>query len=103
MGPCAGILLVWDLDFLIGTWEMRPFTIRRWKTVCARGACVALLGGPSTSPLDVQRSACRLRMRWSESWSCCMSEDSRRYPQEEGSASGGLKWYRGRELYFEHP
>ena len=25
----------------------------RWKTVCARGAWVALLGGPSTSPLDV--------------------------------------------------
>jgi hypothetical protein len=24
----------------------------RWKTVCARGACGALLGGPSTSPLD---------------------------------------------------
>jgi hypothetical protein len=33
----------------------------RLEAVCARGACPTLLGGPSTSPLDIARAMASLR------------------------------------------
>ena len=35
----------------------------REKTVCARDACVALLGDPSTSPLDAARGGLSVEVR----------------------------------------
>jgi hypothetical protein len=42
---------------IVGGDRERPACPRRGreKTVCARGACAALLGGPSTSPLGAMR------------------------------------------------